>query len=215
MGTAIAVPICAFGVTNGAGCAKLVRSSDNTWGTVGMSFQGHIGSIHMAPTGSAPMVELESAELVAGSGIVGDRYALGTGHYSSRPHLDRQLTLIESEVLEALARDHNLDLRPEEHRRNLTTVGVAVNHLVGEYFSVGSCVLYGGRLNVPCSYLQDLVDKPVFRPLVHRSGLNARVIIGGVVTSGDLITTIDRADIDPELVACNEETPVGPAPEVI
>ena len=180
-----------------------------------MSFQGHVASIHMAPVGSAPMIELQTAELVAGSGITGDRYALGTGHYSSRPHLDRQITLIESEVLEALVRDHSVDLRPEEHRRNITTVGVAVNHLVGTYFSMGSCVLYGGRLNVPCSYLQGLVDKPVFRPLVHRSGLNARVIIGGVVVSGDAITPIDRADIDPELLARNEETPVEPAPEVI
>ncbi len=161
------------------------------------------------------MAELDHAELVAGRGIVGDRYALGTGHYSSRPHIDRQVTLIESEVLEALVRDHNLDLRPEEHRRNITTVGVPVNHLVGRYFSVGTCVLYGGRLNVPCSYLQDLLGKRVFRPLVHRSGLNARIIIGGIVSPNDAITPMDRADLDSELVRDNENTPVEPAPEVI
>ncbi len=161
------------------------------------------------------MVKLDRAELVAGTGILGDRYAVGTGHYSSRPHIDRQVTLIESEVLEALARDHDVDLRPEEHRRNITTAGVPVNHLVGQYFAVGSCVLYGGRLNVPCTYLQDLLDKQVFRPLVHRSGLNARIIVGGLVSPGDAITPVDRADLDPRLVQDNENTPIEPAPEVI
>lgn len=180
-----------------------------------MGFEGQVTSIHLAPAGSAPMVELERAELVAGEGIVGDRYALGTGHYSSRPHIDRQVTLIESEVLEALRRDHGVGLHPDEHRRNITTLGVPVGHLVGAYFAVGPCVLYGGRLNVPCAYLDGLVGKSVFRPLVHRSGLNARIIIGGAIGPGDPITPVDRADIDPGLAARNEQTPVEPAPEVI
>ena len=180
-----------------------------------MSFEGHVTAIHRAPQGSAPMVALEAADLVAGVGIAGDRYATGTGHYSARPHIDRQITLIESEVLDALRRDHDVELRPDEHRRNLTTVGVPVSHLVGAYFAVGPCVLYGGRLNIPCGYLQDLVGKPVFRPLVHRSGLNARIIIGGSISTGDPVTPVDRGDIDPELVAANEQVPVEPAPEVI
>lgn len=161
------------------------------------------------------MVELEAATLIAGEGIDGDRYALGVGHYSSRPHVDRQVTLIEAEVLDALRRDHSVDLLPDEHRRNLTTTGVPVGHLVGAYFSVGPCLLYGGRLNVPCAYLQDLVGKQVFRPLVHRSGLNARVIIGGTISRGDTIKPVNRADVDLDLVAGNEQTPVEPAPEVI
>lgn len=161
------------------------------------------------------MVELDSVELMAGRGMEGDRYALGTGHYSSRPHVDRQVTLIEGEVLEALRRDHGIDLLPEEHRRNLTTVGVPVGHLVGAYFAVGPCVLYGGRLNVPCAYLQTLLGKPVFRPLVHRSGLNARVLVGGTISRGDVIAPVSRGDLDPELVAANEQIPVEPAPEVI
>jgi MOSC domain-containing protein YiiM len=160
------------------------------------------------------MVELDRAELVAGRGIAGDRYALRTGHYSNRPHIDRQVTLIESEVLEALDRDLQLKLRPDEHRRNITTAGVPVNHLVGRYFAVGQCLLYGGRLNIPCAYLQDLVGKRVFRPLVHRSGLNARIIVGGTVNPGDVIAPVDRSDVDPDLAADNEKTPIEPAPEV-
>ena len=78
----------------------------------------------------------------------GDRYATQLGTYSHKSHIDRQATLIEIEVLEALARDRGIELAPDEHRRNLTTHGVPLNHLVGQYFRIGQCVLYGGRLNV-------------------------------------------------------------------
>jgi hypothetical protein len=95
--------------------------------------------------------------LVAGIGLEGDRYATRLGTYSKNHHIDRQATLIEVEALEALARDRRVMLAPHEHRRNLTTRGVPLNHLVGQYFRLGDCVLYGGRLNVPCLYLEHLL----------------------------------------------------------
>ena len=70
------------------------------------------------------MHALTDARLVAGIGIEGDRYATGLGAYSKKHHIDRQVTLIEVEVLEALARDRSIELAPHEHRRNLTTRGV-------------------------------------------------------------------------------------------
>src|SRR5579864_1028148 len=139
-----------------------------------MTWQGRLLSIHIAPRASEAMRPLLEARLVAGTGIEGDRYALRLGKYSHSHHVDRQVTLIEVETLEALARDRNVTLRPEEHRRNLTTRDVPLNHLVGHYFRVGECVLYGGRLNVPCLYLENLVRKKVFKLLLNRSGLNCR-----------------------------------------
>ena len=78
------------------------------------------------------MDALPEARLVAGIGIEGDRYATRLGTYSKKHHLDRQVTLIEVEVLETLARDHSIELAPHEHRRNLTTRGVPLSHLVGQ-----------------------------------------------------------------------------------
>jgi MOSC domain-containing protein YiiM len=69
------------------------------------------------------------------------------------------VTLIEVEALEALARNHGIELAPHEQRRNLTTRGVPLNHLVGQYFRIGNCVIYDRRLNVPCLYLEHLVPK--------------------------------------------------------
>jgi MOSC domain-containing protein YiiM len=182
--------------------------------TVAGSFRGALVAIHRADVASAPMTALAEATLEPGVGLAGDRYATGTGTYSARHHVDRQITLIEIETLEALARDRGLELAPHEHRRNLTTRGVPVNHLVGRYFSVGGCVLYGGRLNVPCKYLEELLGKAVFRPLINRSGVNARVVIGGVIRPGDPVVPVERHALPPEVVAANEQAPVEAAPDV-
>jgi MOSC domain-containing protein YiiM len=167
-------------------------------------WHGTLLHIHVATAASEPMHALDSASLVAGVGIEGDRYASRTGTYSAKHHIDRQVTLIEAETLEALARDHGIELAPAEHRRNLTTRGVPLNHLVGRYFRVGECVLFGGRLNVPCRYLEDLVGKQVFKPLLNRSGLNCRIVVGGVVRADDPVAPCDPDSIDARIRAAND-----------
>jgi MOSC domain-containing protein YiiM len=178
-----------------------------------MNWQGELLHIHVAPHASAPMQTLSEARLTAGIGIDGDRYATGLGTYSQKHHVDRQATLIEVETLEALARDRNIALAPHEHRRNLTTRGVPLNHLVGQYFRVGNCVLYGGRLNVPCIYLETVVGKKVFKPLLNRSGLNCRIVVGGLAQVGDRIHWCDRGSLDVAIRRANEAIPLQPPPE--
>lgn len=153
-------------------------------------WEGQLLHIHITSAAGEPMVELPSATLEKGSGIVGDRYALGTGQYSAIPDI-REVTLIEQETLEALSRDHDIDLSIHEHRRNLTTCGVPLNHLVGKRFMVGSVVLEGGRLNTPCKYFEMLTKKTsVFEFLKHRSGLNCSIVEGGVIEAGTTIVPL-------------------------
>ncbi len=152
-----------------------------------MTWTGQLTHIHIAEEASAPMRALESAKLIAGVGIEGDRYATGRGYYSKMPRSDRQVTLIEMETLEALARDHQIELLPSETRRNLTTRGVPLNHLVGQRFRVGGVLLLGARLNVPCKYLEQVTGKPVYAPLLNRSGLNCEILEGGTVRVGDVL----------------------------
>lgn len=157
---------------------------------------GQLLHIHTAPAASYEMEALQEARLIAGKGIEGDRYFLGTGTYSPKPDV-RDVTLIESEALEALARNDPplqggpIILKPIDHRRNLTTRGVPLNHLVGKRFRVGEVVLEGGRLNFPCKYLEELLGQPLYLPLYNRSGLNCRIIDGGVIRVGDPIEPVD------------------------
>lgn len=153
-------------------------------------WSGSLLHIFIAEQASVEMQEMPEANLIAGVGIEGDRYATGKGYYSFKPHADRQVTLIEMETIEGIIRDHQIPLLPMETRRNLTTRGVPLNHLVGKHFRVGSVLLFGGRLNVPCKYLDELLDRPLFNPLLNRSGLNCRIVEGGTIRPGDAIVPV-------------------------
>ena len=160
------------------------------------NWSGRLLHIHIAPAASYEMEELAVAHCVAGRGIEGDRYFLGTGTYSPKPDV-REVTLIEQEALDALARNdpplqaQPLVLKPIDHRRNLTVIGVPLNHLVGRRFRVGDVILRGGRLNFPCKYLEELLGLPVFLPLYNRSGLNCSIERGGSIRPGDAIELVD------------------------
>ncbi|CAJ0996807.1 hypothetical protein SODG_002071 [Sodalis praecaptivus] len=133
------------------------------------------------------MRSVVSLTLLPGQGIDGDRYCLSGGFYSHKPEEGRQVTLFEIETLEALKRDQQIDLGPEEHRRNITVRGVPLNHLVGRRFWVGDTLLEATRLSTPCKHLEEITGKPVFDPLINRSGLNCKIVREGKVYVNDLI----------------------------
>ncbi len=155
--------------------------------TFNTAWRGAVAHLHMAPRAGAPMSAAAALTLVAGQGVLGDRYKDGKGYYSNKPEEGRQITLFEAEVLEALKRDHGIDFAPHEHRRNVTTSGVPLNHLVGRRIRIGAAILEATRLSVPCQYIVELTGKKVFKPLINRSGLNCRIIAGGVICVGDPI----------------------------
>jgi MOSC domain-containing protein YiiM len=148
------------------------------------SWRGKVLRLFTAPVAGAEMEERTEVRCIEGVGLDGDRYATGLGHYSRWPHADRQATLIAQEVLAAVAEETGIVLLPEETRRNIVVQGVPLNELVGVTFRVGDVLLVGGRLNVPCRYLERLIDKSVFGPLTGRSGLNCRIVAGGIVRPG-------------------------------
>lgn len=156
---------------------------------------GKLLHIHIAPSASYEMEELQEAELIAGRGIVGDRYYLGTGTYSPKPDV-REVTLFDIDVLDALERNDPplqsapIKLTPADHRRNLTVQGVPLNHLVGKEFRVGDVILKGGRLNFPCKYMEELLGMPLYLPLYNRSGLNCSIVQGGIIKPGVKIEPI-------------------------
>ena len=152
-----------------------------------MPNNGSVHSVHIASVATEPTVAVEEARAVAGRGLEGDRYFSGDGTYSKTPGTGRQITLIELETIEALERDYKMKIEPGQARRNIVTRGVALNHLVGREFSVGEVVLRGMRLNEPCNHLASLTDEKVKQGLVHRGGLRADIVSGGVIRVGDAV----------------------------
>ncbi len=147
---------------------------------------GTVEAIHVAPSPGAPTERVERVRAVAGEGLENDRYFEGEGTFGSGT--DRAITLIEAEALDAAERDYDIDLDPGVHRRNVTTRGIALNHLVDTRFRVGDAICEGVELCEPCSYLEQHLDVPdVEEALVHRGGLRARIVETGIVAAGDQV----------------------------
>ena len=155
-----------------------------------LTFDGSLLSIFLAAEAEARTRSVGEVRAVSGRGLEGDRYFRAAGTFSDRPGDGRDVTLIELEALEALRAERAVDLAPGESRRNLVTCGVPLNHLVGRELRVGEVVLRGTRLCEPCSHLARLTEPAVLAGLVHRGGLRADIVRGGLLRVGDPITPV-------------------------
>jgi MOSC domain-containing protein YiiM len=140
------------------------------------------------------MRPLAAVEALAGRGLEGDRYAHGSGSFSKQAGSGREVTLIESEAIEALKRDYGIALSAGQARRNLVTRGIALNHLVDHEFTIGEVRLRGARLCEPCAHMERLTVKGALRGLVHRGGLRAEIVRGGMIRVGDVIIAAAATD---------------------
>lgn len=148
--------------------------------------RGQVRHIHVTREQGGGPAAVDEVEAVAGAGLRGDRYFREEGTFADREGSD--LTLIESEVLAAIERDYDIELEPGAHRRNVTTAGISLNHLVGDRFQIGDAVCLGTGLCEPCSYLEEhLGAHGVREALVHRGGLRCRIVEGGAIRVGDPI----------------------------
>lgn len=152
--------------------------------------QGKVVSIHIAAVAAAPMKTVAQVKAVAGQGLAGDRYSNKLGTYSNDPGSGREVTLIESEAIEALRREYQIALEPGSARRNIVTRDVALNHFVGREFRVGEVTLRGTRLCEPCLHLEKLSQPGTMRGLIHRGGLRAEIITGGTIRVSDEIVVV-------------------------
>jgi MOSC domain-containing protein YiiM len=155
-------------------------------------WQGSVVSISITGEGSAPMNAVDEAKAIAGRGLEGDRYFLRQGTFTDNPNTTgRQVTLIESEAIDALERDYGVKIVSTDARRNIVTSGVPLNHLIGKEFRVGGVRMRGVRLDEPCDHMASLVDEVVKDKirlgLKHRGGLRADILNDGVIRVGDAI----------------------------
>ena len=144
-------------------------------------------------------------QLIAGKGIVGDRYAIGLGAYSkSKPQKIRDLSLITREGIEAANRElgekgskHYLD---NETRRNIVIEDMApeaLNNLVGQEFYLGTVKLKATELCIPCERPAKLASKADFlTAFENKGGVRAQVLEDGDIRVGDLLSTTLLTEFD-------------------
>jgi MOSC domain-containing protein YiiM len=143
----------------------------------------------LSPTKSGPMVPVLDINVVAGAGIIGDRY-----YGSEQRHPGQNLTLIELEEIDSFNSRNGAQIALTDPRRNIVTRNVRLNALVGKEFIVGSVHLRGIELCEPCSTLakhlaaSGLTKRAVVREFTHRAGLRADVVSSGRIMVGDTLT---------------------------
>ncbi len=146
---------------------------------------GRVEAIWVAAVAGELARSVEAVQAIAGQGLEGDRHVMGTGTFPSGLP-GSALTLIEAEVCDSF----DPPLRPDEHRRNVVTRGIALNGLVGREFMVGSVRCRGKRLCEPCRVIQGYASRPILRALVHRGGLRADILDDGEIRIGDAVRAV-------------------------
>ncbi|SNS97095.1 hypothetical protein SAMN04488107_4490 [Geodermatophilus saharensis] len=173
---------------------------------------GTLTEIWLTPTAAAPMRRVTAARLLAGRGVEGDRYALGGGTWARYPDLEKQLTLIDSADVAAVAAEVGVPLTPGDTRRNLVTTGIELPSLVGRWFAVGDALLFGAKRCPPCTHLERLTGARLVKAMVHRGGVNAGVFAGAEVTEGAVVRLVSEEE------AAERGMPTGagrPVPRVV
>jgi MOSC domain-containing protein YiiM len=146
---------------------------------------GSMKAIYIASQAEAPTRPVDEVRAVPGQGLEGDRYFAGNGTFFENRKHGQDITLIEAEAIEGLARDDGIELGPGEARRNVVTRGIGLNDLVGRRFAVGEVECVGQRLCDPCAHLQRMTRPGVLKGLANRGGLRADIVTGGRIAVGD------------------------------
>ena len=152
---------------------------------------GRVVGLGIARRAGAPVEAVPAVRAVAGRGLEGDRYFLGTGTWQGWP--DPQLTLIEEETVAAVAAALGRPLEPLALRRNVVTRGVRLEALIGQAFRLGDVWVEGIRPCDPCGYLEGLVAPGLKAALAGRGGLRARILTSGIIRVGDPVVVGDPA----------------------
>lgn len=174
-----------------------------------------IAGIYTCPHGgSVPMRRVETATLIAGRGLKGDRYCHNRGTYSCLPEAGRQLTLISAGVVlehdylfkkqqrgtDNSNNNNNFDIG--QLRRNLVIRGLspaelraAIGHVVNigddSAGECGSCQLLVHRNCVPCPYNERLNKLTGLQDALWLDmGVSCEILRGGTIRTGDAVTIL-------------------------
>jgi MOSC domain-containing protein YiiM len=143
--------------------------------------QGTVQWIGLRPVRRKTPISIEIAQAQIGSGLIGDRFTGGA-------HSKRQVTLIQAEHLEVIARFLGRDrIDPALLRRNIVVGGINLLALNGARFKVGHVLLEGTGACHPCSRMEEALGPGGYNAMRGHGGITARVIEGGWIKVGDTV----------------------------
>lgn len=150
-----------------------------------------------ARDGAADVVttDADSVDVVAGKGIVGDRF------FGKAAHMDAAVTLFAIESLEAIAAELGAGpFDPLLPRRNVVLRGAELPPLIGQDFILesadGRVEFHGGRHAHPCAWMDRVLAPGAHKAMRGRGGLRCRPVSSGTLHRGPA-TLISPVPLDP------------------
>ena len=154
---------------------------------------GFVEGVYVAHGAGEPMERVGEVAAIEGYRLAGDRYCLGTGHWSRFGRVC-QVTLIAAEDLDVIEKETGIRVRDGEHRRNVVLRGVNLGDLHRRRFRIGGATLeYVGPRSV-CRYIERLTEPGMTQALKGRGGICAKVIENGTVRVGDEIEVLQPTE---------------------
>jgi MOSC domain-containing protein YiiM len=144
-----------------------------------------------------PTTDADTVRLVAGKGIVGDRF------FGKAAHMDAAVTLIAVEGLEAMAAELGVaePFDPLLTRRNVVLRGAHLAPLLGEEFTLesrGESVrLRAGRPANPCAWMDRVLAPGAHAAMRGRGGIRCRPLADGVLHRGPAVL-VSPVPLDPD-----------------
>ncbi|SEE31954.1 MOSC domain-containing protein [Ruania alba] len=133
-------------------------------------------ALAIAPGSRLPTKYVDSVQVEAGAGIVGDRYH-GTRH--------RHVTVQSAEALAAASTDLGTPIEPAGTRRNVTISHGDVPARPGDRVCIGAVELEVVRIAAPCRLLDDWIGDGARIVLRGRAGSVFRALTSGSISVGD------------------------------
>ena len=142
--------------------------------------------IGIASNNNKKIKEVDSIEVLANKGIVGDR------HFDDYNDPYCQLSLIESENIDYYNTKFGLNIPYIDFRRNIITKGVRLNDLVGKKLLIGNVKVEGIDLCRPCRHLTEMLNQDnILKEFLRRGGLRCQILSSSNIFVGDKISIID------------------------
>lgn len=137
----------------------------------------------------APLAPVTQVEAIAGYGLDGD-------HYASQSNGKRQVTLIQAEHLEVVAKLlGKAAVRAGDVRRNLLVSGINLYALRDRKFRIGTVVLEGSGTCDPCSRMEEVLGVGGYNAMRGHGGITARILEGGVLNAGEAVEAMPDAPV--------------------
>ena len=147
-------------------------------------------NIYIYPEAGANGIAQSTVKIIAGSGIVGDRYYKNKGTFTKDNSIDpkQEITFIESEKIDAFNLQNSLQLGYQQLRRNIITRNVNLNDLVDKEFTFGDQLFRGIELCEPCGYLAKKVEPKLLPQMIGKCGLRVQILSSGNLNIDDEFT---------------------------